>query len=1217
MATTFYVRTGGSDAADGLSPETAFSTIGHAASLMGNPGDQVIVGPGVYAEGNIGPARNGIEGHPMEFLADPTGLETGDPAGSVVIMPPNDMIQTTGFLLLGLHHVVIDGFVIVGAFDAGIQVRSAADGSVNSSNVTIRNTIIRGSVKRGIDIAAGGPVDVEANTALENGSGGISIQGCLVASALCRAVTNVPVMVTVSDNTAEQNGADGISIADAAGGTVEQNQVNGNRGDGILIRSSSNLSVVGNVSVGNEGDGIGIGTGSDASAIGANFIITDNVVRNNRGLTSAGINVVATGVVQVGHNTILHSSATGLSIQASLMPSQALEGLLTPEVSNNTVGTSGADGIFISGSSSAVVQNNVSFSNATTGITLRGVLDSMVVNNLIYANGSDGLGIGTEDSDAPDLSAPNTTILNNTVYANSGWGLVIGNASAASAGNIVLDNIFQLNRNGGITLASGSACNYVSGFNINVDGYGFHTPENAYDIIADPGVVNPAGSDGVLGGDGFRDDDFRLPQFRGGATVNSPAVDAGFAPVTQVGITGSTASNDALDVGVVDIGYHYDGSDNQHITVRPPYMPLFVRQRGNDNNDGLDPQRAVASIQEAARRALAGVTVVVGPGRYFEGDIHPVQKGGRVAFFADETGMATGDFPGVVLIDASGKDTGFVLLDSCGITVDGFHLTGAVQAAIQVRAGSDGAQIRNNVAFSNASRGIEVLGADACEVRNNLAYANGTGGLQLNDTQNSIVENNTSYGNQQDGILVGGAADTDAAPGATVVRNVVADNGKGIHVQPNSLSGYVTGFNVVATADGKDSTAFAGFTPRADSDFIADPLLANPAGPDGLLGDAGFLDDDFHLLQGGSELSPAVDVDFGQMNTLVGGSTRTDGLPDLGPLDAGYHFPFLSRAPGSDAVSKVVFVRTTGSDSNSGSAPGAAFATIRKAIAAVSGNGVVVVGSGRYTESGLRFGGTDGVDGLPVVLGDQSGELTGDAPGPAVLDAGGRAGPLVTGPTLIDGVQFTGARGPGLRVLRRARGVTIRNSTICGNSGDGLVTRGDSVNVTNNLVCSNGSVGINVELRRTRGATQLLNNTVAANRAQGIVVWELNNGVSHALVFNNITSGNGAAGLTLRALRGGAPFAGSNLNTDGYGRGTRPAADDVTVSPQFAGDAPRTGMTCRDLPAFRLSPTSPAIDAGRGTAMEIGLGNRGVTSATAPDTGPVDLGYHYPLESAQ
>src|SRR5262249_12175591 len=192
-------------------------------------------------------------------------------------------------------------------------------------------------------------------------------------------------------------------------------------------------------------------------------------------------------------------------------------------------------------------------------------------------------------------------------------------------------------------------------FNINPDGYANdpETPKNAYDIDADPLFVDPAGPDHILGGLGFADDDFRLQQGRGGQNAQSPGVDAGFAATAAVGLTGSRATGDAPDVGRIAIGYHYGAAANQHIRIPTPYMPLYVRQNGDDTNDGLDPARALATIQEGARRARAGVTVVVGRGHYLEGDIHPVQKTGRVTFFADATGMATGDLPGAVIVDAS------------------------------------------------------------------------------------------------------------------------------------------------------------------------------------------------------------------------------------------------------------------------------------------------------------------------------------------------------------------------------------------------------------------------------------------------------------------------------------------------------------------------------------------------------------------------------------
>src|SRR5207244_2610786 len=58
---------------------------------------------------------------------------------------------------------------------------------------------------------------------------------------------------------------------------------------------------------------------------------------------------------------------------------------------------------------------------------------------------------------------------------------------------------------------------------------------------------------------------------------------------------------------------------------------IYVRQTGDDANDGLSPQQAVRQITRAAARAQAGDRIVVGRGIYTEGNITPAAFG-RVSF---------------------------------------------------------------------------------------------------------------------------------------------------------------------------------------------------------------------------------------------------------------------------------------------------------------------------------------------------------------------------------------------------------------------------------------------------------------------------------------------------------------------------------------------------------------------------------------------------------
>ncbi len=80
----FYVRaTAGNDANDGLTPETAFRSIGAALSRL-TDGDTVIVGPGIYPESILDPL-SGLAAQPVRFIADPTGAMTLDAPGAVIV----------------------------------------------------------------------------------------------------------------------------------------------------------------------------------------------------------------------------------------------------------------------------------------------------------------------------------------------------------------------------------------------------------------------------------------------------------------------------------------------------------------------------------------------------------------------------------------------------------------------------------------------------------------------------------------------------------------------------------------------------------------------------------------------------------------------------------------------------------------------------------------------------------------------------------------------------------------------------------------------------------------------------------------------------------------------------------------------------------------------------------------------------------------------------
>lgn len=1134
----------------------------------------------VVAGGALHIDRNRVSSSPTAGIA-----VLGD-GSTVLSLDANDVSDsgTDGLSFSGVSSIAVSRTSVQRSGESGLHSRATGP-------VTISDSMILKSGQAGIDSVSSGAVIVQRNVVEDAAAVGISLV----------ATPGNGLDVQISDNQIRRGQRGGLFVDGVVGTAIDRNTVEDSGAatmpdaDGISVRHGTALSLSANMVRRSTGRGIAVGFAGDALA--ADIVFDRNVISDSG---RAGITAFASGRARASSNVITHSGSSGLSLQSA-----AAQGDF--DTVDNTVGTSAADGIFVVGSSAGDVRNNVVFSNAGSGIVLRLAANMRVVNNLSYVNGVDGISIGTAGQ-----ASPNATVLNNTIYRNGRTGLLIDSATlGSSSGATVLNNILQANAEKGVGVARNATANYVSGYNLDLDGYTDGTRSSGFDISADADFINPAGADGRLGGDNYIDDNFRLMQRRAGQTRNSPAIDAGSALAAVLGIDGSTATSNAPDVGRVDIGYHYSASATTTLTVPLPDMPLYVRQGGSNTNNGRDPRQAFASIQAAADVAAAGTTIVVGPGRYTETNIGVKNNSGRVTFFADPSGRATGEAPGPVLIDvaaapdAANHDTGFVLLNGGPVTISGFHVTGAVQAGIQVRAGADGAIIHDNVVFSNQRRGIEVSGANGGEIRNNLVYANGTGGIRVAGSSDSLVLNNTVYANAQDGILIGGSADVDAAPAAAVLRNVVAANGVGIKVEPNSYSaGYETGYNVVF-----GSIPFSGSTPRADSDFIAEPLLVDPSGPDRQLGGSHYRDDDFHLLQSDAQTSPAVDIDFSARNQLAAGSTRVDGLPDLGPLDAGYHYPFLPLAAESPEIGTVVFVRQSGSDANSGASPAQALASIARAQAVGGAGGFIVIGPGRYAESGLRVGGSpEGME-LPVLLGDSGGAFTGDLPGAVVIDADGRGAPLVNGPAVLDGLRFTGASGPGLRFSSRSQGALLRNSVVCGNRRGGVVLLADGIDIVNNLLCANGGDGLHAWLRRPGLPTRFINNSIVANRGRGLIVYDTTRAASRTLLINSVVAGNSGTGIELRGR--GVPMAAANLNTDGYGRGTVPGSGDTAIPPGFVGGTPLPTVTCASSDDLRVADGSPVLEAGVGSPFEIGLSGRSVRADGQPDTGAMDLGYHY------
>lgn len=233
---TFYVRASGDDErSSGRSPDDAFGSIGRALEVAG-AGDTVIVGPGAYG-GRLSIGTVALADSPLRLIADPSGAMTEDVPGNVEI---DAFGVGFGFRLTGAANVVIDGFRIFGARDAGVEIRSS------SSDITIRNCFIDG------------------------------------AGELLDGIGN------------------GISVDDSTNVSLINNALSFNDGSGIQVRRSTNTRMINNTIAENGARGIRVGSGSIAAA---NTLVQNNIVYFS-GEVSIDFNVESAATATLSHNLV-------------------------------------------------------------------------------------------------------------------------------------------------------------------------------------------------------------------------------------------------------------------------------------------------------------------------------------------------------------------------------------------------------------------------------------------------------------------------------------------------------------------------------------------------------------------------------------------------------------------------------------------------------------------------------------------------------------------------------------------------------------------------------------------------------------------------------------------------------------------------------------------------------------------------------------------------
>src|SRR5438067_4596443 len=226
VAADYWVKNGGNDAAPGLSPATAWATLGHAAAVV-NPGDTVHVLDGSYQGFDL--RRSGTAGNPITFLAQsPSTLITADNPDT-----------PDGINVEDAAHIVLDGFTVNDRTRAGVRVAV-------SQFVTVRNCHTGNNGRWGIFSGFADDFTIENNEAHHSQAE----HGIYVSNSGDRPV--------IRRNVVHDNHANGIHM----NGDLSQG------GDGLISGALVEQNVI-------YGNGAGGGSGINMDGV------TDSVVRNN------------------------------------------------------------------------------------------------------------------------------------------------------------------------------------------------------------------------------------------------------------------------------------------------------------------------------------------------------------------------------------------------------------------------------------------------------------------------------------------------------------------------------------------------------------------------------------------------------------------------------------------------------------------------------------------------------------------------------------------------------------------------------------------------------------------------------------------------------------------------------------------------------------------------------------------------------------------------
>ncbi|HYD47686.1 MAG TPA: right-handed parallel beta-helix repeat-containing protein [Terriglobales bacterium] len=870
-ATTYYVRTGGDDANAGLTPATAFATISRAAALLTAPGDEVIVGPGVYHDSNVQPEGNGRRDQPIVFLADETGALTGDAPGAITIMPTHATEAfVSGFLIFGRHDIVIDGFTIEGARDAGVEARPHSETGVSATRISVRHVAVRNST-RGVYLRAVGDVSVTDSTFQNTSFSAIATLGDAAGRIRPSVLRN-----TINST----NG--GIAVQDGSGGVIASNIVAGAR-DGISVVSSERTQISAN-QVAASHDAI-------SASGGTQLTLTDNVVTAGRlDLAAAGtielasnvaplllvrsvssadltmtMNDIGEAVINGGDLSLTDNDAMMVTLNGDdvdVLDNRIAAGLIISatraELRRNQAGT-----VAITASDALVEQCQLTQLGLTVATTAE--VTGNEITGALFA-------LRSYEVEPADPSARSQIVIADNQVANIFLGgdadsFEIGRFTANTTGHLFAEIEQDLVARGNIVRESVLP---VGGLEFRMFA-GDAQAEIAQNTVTGGGISLRGARGGSIEANQVRGAEIRVAR-SANLRIASNRVSESSGGI-QIVAEAADLQGDCDGSGTVTV-------DEIIVAVQLALASSAAPQHCSAADANADERITVDEILAAINAATTAP-----PPELSSGAMTVVENviEANLEFGIDVTGA------GDLVIDANqvlGNGGSGISARTLGsryrVTITS-NVVGASAGEGLFVGHSRGSLVRDNTIFSSGQAGVLLRDAVGAQVINNLTYANGNDGIAIGVGRRGVlsspavvVMNNTVYGNGGWGMTLGTAG--QPSPGVHVLNNIFDQNLRGgIAAELESAEDLIIEFNL-------QNGAYSQGVVASVTDFQADARFVDPDGADGVLGGASLPDDDFHV----EPASPVVDAgsapaaDLGILGSVVAGSAADHGLVDLG-----------------------------------------------------------------------------------------------------------------------------------------------------------------------------------------------------------------------------------------------------------------------------------------------------------------------------------------------